>query len=186
MGLLYCGANIQPTAAAEVCDDGRSLYNTEGGIFRTQCSILRDYQPVWLLYTLRFVILGTFGFFWGGTFPLPVILDIFSSGIKKLWKIKGFLLRLSSRPAVPRPALQSTVYLSRDLSRLHQGWIIKPQVPQSELRTTMKSDWMIVAVFHSQPQTVQSNLSWHICRVLQTKNLNICRLYLKMKQITPV
>ena len=46
MGLLYCGANIQPTAAAEVCDDGRSLYNTEGGIFRTQCSILRDYQPV--------------------------------------------------------------------------------------------------------------------------------------------
>ena len=97
MGLLYCGANIQPTAAAEVCDDGRSLYNTEGGIFRTQCSILRDYQPVWLLCNLRFVILGTFGFFWGGTFPLPVILDIFSSGIKKLWKIKGFLVRLSGR-----------------------------------------------------------------------------------------
>ena len=22
MGLLYCGANIQPAAAAEVCDDG--------------------------------------------------------------------------------------------------------------------------------------------------------------------
>ena len=38
MGLLYCGANIQPTAAEEVCDDGRcttTARGSRGGIFRT-------------------------------------------------------------------------------------------------------------------------------------------------------
>ena len=38
MGLLYCGANIQPTAAAEVCADGRCTTparGSRGGIFRT-------------------------------------------------------------------------------------------------------------------------------------------------------
>ena len=38
MGLLYCGANIQPTVAAEVCDDGRctpTARGSRGGIFRT-------------------------------------------------------------------------------------------------------------------------------------------------------
>ena len=98
-------------------------------------------------------------------------------------------MKISSHvPAWPGPQ-----FISPEISPVSTGAKSSSQVPQSEVKTSVKSDWMIVALspfllLHRQSSQTFLGISAGKFEGLQTtlNQKSQLRFYLKIKQITSV